>query len=202
MRLNPRLLHKISTICLMTAWLFSSMQLSQIISGEITAMFSMKIPNKQINTLEELITSKMELVAFDGFMNMESVQDKSAFHQIKQKVERDRTSITIDQLFMDKKWIVDTSLGKTAILLATTPLKMIITTHLKSIAPGTKFRFLDERYRHPLLITLCASMRLSRQFRGLLNRRLIFFNSEFFLMMNKLKLIFYQGFRVRIIWYL
>ena len=175
LRLNPRLIDKISIICLMTAWLFSSMQLSQIISGEITALFSMKIPSKQINTLVELITSKMNLVAFAGFMNLESVQGKIVFNQIKKKLERDKTSISIDQLFMDKNWIVDASLGKTAIILGATPLKIIINRHLKSIAPGAKFHFLDERYRNPLLITLCPSMRLTRQFRGLLNRRLIIF---------------------------
>ena len=157
-----------STIILMTSWLFSSMQLSHIISSEIIALFSLKIPNKQIECLEDLLKSDMKTIVAS---HVENVQDNSPLKQIIQNSDRDKTKVELKQLVMDKKWIVDTSKGKTAILYGTVPLRIIILLHLSDIAPGTKFRYLQERFTHPMLITLFMSRKLSWQFRKTLNHK-------------------------------
>ena len=159
------------TFILMTSWLFSGLQLSQIISCEITAIFSLKIPSKQINTLVELLNSKLSLVAYTGFIELQNVHDKSVLNQINQKIAQDNSIVDRQQMFQNKRWIVETSIGKSAIFLATIPLKMIIITHLKSIDHDTKFHFLEEKYRQTMLITLAMSMKLSKEYRSLINLR-------------------------------
>ena len=159
---------KFSTIFLLTSWLFSSMQLSQIISAEIIALFSLKIPNKQIESLEELLNSNIKTIVVS---QVENIQDNSPLKQITQNSVRDNNIIQIKQLFIDKKGIVDTSKGKSAILFGAVPLKLLIRIYLKNIAPSTKFHLIEERFTHPFLITLFMSRRLSRQFREILNHR-------------------------------
>ena len=155
----------------MSSWLFSAFQLSLLISGEITTMFSLKITNHQIDTLQELLDSNFNLVAFSAFMTTQNIQDYDVFNKIKQKVERDETSLSIGQTFQDNSLVIDTALGRSAMLLAMVPLKTIVIKYLNEFNINTKFRFLEERYRQPFLITLASSMRMSKVFRADFNLR-------------------------------
>ena len=166
-----KFVERFSTIFLISSWLFSAFQISLIVSGEITTMFSLKIPNEQIDTLQQLLDSKMNLVAFDAFMVSQNIKDRHVFSKIKQKVEHDKTSISIREMFQNKSWVIDTSLGKSAMLLALVPLKSIVIKHLNEFNINTKFRFLGERYRQLLFIALASSMRMSKVFRADFNLR-------------------------------
>ena len=137
----------------MTSWLFSAYQLSLLISGEITTMFSLKMPNNQIDTLQQLLDSNMKIVAFFAFISEENVQINPVFNKIKQKVEKDKLSISIREMIQDKSWVIDTALGKTAMLFARVPLKSIVIKYLDEFRSNAKFRFLGERFRPPLLIS-------------------------------------------------
>ena len=163
----------------MTSWLFSSFQLSMLISGEFTTMFSLKIPNEQIDTLQQLLDSKMNLIAFDTFdalMTKQDIIDNNVFNKIKQKVKHDKTSISIREMFQNKSWVIDTSLGKSSMIFARVALKTIVIKYLKEFNTNTRFRFLGERYRQPLLLTLASSMKMSKVFRSDFNLRVILTN--------------------------
>ena len=158
----------------MTSWLFSAFQLSMLISGEFTTMFSLKIPNEQIDTLQQLLDLKMNLVAFDTFdalMTKQDIIDNNVFNKIKQKVKHDKTSISIREMFQNKSWVIDTSLGKSSMIFARVALKTIVIKYLKEFNNNTRFRFLGERYRQPLLLTLASSMKMSKVFRADFNLR-------------------------------
>ena len=135
-------------------------------------MFSLKIPGKQIDTLKELLESKLTLITFGGFMVLQNVQDKGIVAQINKKIIEEKTIVSMQQLYQNKEYIIDTSLGKSSILCANIPIKMIMIQNLKQIN-GSKFRFIKEKYRNAMLLTIAMSLRLSKQFRDLVNLRLV-----------------------------
>ena len=162
---------RMSTLILMSSWLLSSMQLSLIISSEITARFSLKIPNKQINTLEELVNSDKSLIVYHTFMVVHNIKDHDVFNRMKRKIEQEQTLIGIDELYRNKTWIFRTSVGKAAMFFSTVPLKMLSIIHSKHLRPNTKFYFLDEKFTKRFLLTIASSTRLPKEFRIELNRR-------------------------------
>ena len=172
MQIKSNMQLKISVVLMMTAWLFSSFELNQIISGEITAMFSLKIPNKQIRTLQELVDSKLTLIAFEGLMDI-SQKDDTVLKRIKGKMDHDNSWVTFNEMFTNESSIVSVSEGKSAMFFANTPLSMILIKHMENskFQKNSKFYYLDDYYRHPYVIILCISMKLARQFRNQLNFR-------------------------------
>ena len=134
-------------------------------------MFSLKIPNPQIDTLRDLLDSKKQLVAFFAFMEKKNVQYDPVYSKIIEKIEHNKRSIGIREMFQDKSYIIDTALGKSAMIFAHVPLKSIVIRHLKEVNNNTKFRFLKETFYPPLLITLASSTRLTKVFRTDFNIR-------------------------------
>ena len=147
-----------------------SMQLSLVISGDITARFSLKIPNKQIDSIEELVDSKMSLIVYPSFMEWDIIQDKTLFKRLKERVEQDKTIIQVDEMYRNKtEWIVSTSEGKAAMFLPVVPLKMIAKIHSKHLNPDIKFHLIHKSHPRPILATIASSTRLPKQFRTQLN---------------------------------
>ena len=152
---------------LLGAWLFCALHFSQLISGNITVRLSITIPSKQIETLQELFDSGMNLVVTRQFRHLKG----PLIEKIKNKTEQDETMLPNRQLFENKKWIVDTSYGRSAIFMYEMPLKSIAIKHSKSLKPNTKFRFIEERYSLSNPLTCATNRRLPIEFRTLLNLR-------------------------------
>ena len=161
----------VSSLILMSSWLISSMDLSLAISSEITAKFSVKIPCKQINTLKELLDTKMSLIVFPTFINFNNIEDKDVLEKITNKIKQEHSEVEIIELIMNKKYVVDVSEGRSAIFLGGTTVKMLVILHSKHFGQNTKFRFLDERFRNTFLFPIAISTRLPKQFRRELNSR-------------------------------
>ena len=156
----------------MATWLLGCAIMSIYFSSEITVKFSLKFPIKQINTIKELVDSDMPLIVTPSFFGLQSIKDQNLFYTIKQKVEIEKTIVSNIEMYTDEKWIVDASLGRAALFTYEVPLKQMAVIFKKHFKPNTKFRFIDERYGNPFILTIAATTRLPRSFRDMLNLRL------------------------------
>ena len=97
--------------------------------------------------------------------------DEQLFKDIERKVKKENTIMPIPEIINKEKWIVDVSYGRSAIFLYEVGLKLIANKYSKSLKPNTKFRFIDERYGNPFLLTVASSKNLPKKFRAHLNLR-------------------------------
>ena len=146
-------------------------QLSTVISSEITSKFSLQIPCKQINTLKELLDTKMSLIIFPTFPALNKIYDKNDLEKILKKVEQENTIVDIGEMIHDKKYVVDVSKGGSAIFVGKTVLKVLVNSHSQHFGQNIKFRFIDEHFRNPFLFTIASNTRLPKGFRVKLNSR-------------------------------
>ena len=155
----------------MSSWLISSIILSMVISSEITSRFCLKITAKQINTLKELLDSKMSLILFPTFVDLNSIQDRNIFKRIMAKAEQERTILDISQMFQEQNWIMSTADGKAAMFMGEVTLKTVAAKYSSLFRHNTKLRFLQEHFRYSFLISIASSTRLSKKFRTMLDYR-------------------------------
>ena len=152
-----------------SSWLFCALELSLIISSQITAIFSLIYPPLQIDTLKELVDSNISLVVASSFPELQNIKDKNIFHKIMEKSKMDKTILPIKNIFDESKWIVDTSYGGTAIFFYEVPLKQLILMYKDNLKSESKFRFIGEKYGNTCFATIASSLSLSKEFRDLLN---------------------------------
>ena len=152
-------------------WLFSALIISLLISSEITVKFSLKYPSKQIETIQEVYNSKMSLLFPPSFIGLNDIKDEKLFQKIKRKAELQETIVPITDMLSQKKWIVDTSYGRSALFLYEVPLKQMAINFQEFLKPNAKFYFIRERYGHPFVLTIASSIRLEKMFKRKLNFR-------------------------------
>ena len=155
---------------LMSTWLFSSFILIKIFSGEITAMFSLKIPKKQINTLKKIANSKMSLIALNQLRKEYNESKNVVLQSIKEKIDEDNTWSTIDKI-LNKESIQNVSEGKSAMFFSMSSIKQLLIVHMVYLNPNSTFYFLEEQYRSPYRWSVGSSFNLTKQFRQRLNIR-------------------------------
>ena len=110
----------------------------------------------------------MSLVVFTAIMGLHNIEEK-LFNKISHKFETERTILPIVNMYLEEYWIVDASYGRSAIFLYEVPLRSIAMIHSKSLEPNTKFRFINERYGNPYILTIASSRKLPKEFRDQLN---------------------------------
>lgn len=135
----------------------------------MTTKFSLKVPNKQIETMEELVDSDLSLIVSSPFMAMQEMTDRRLFAAIKRKVDSQKTYITTSDMMANEKWIRATAEGRAALFLSTLSLKTIVIKFFERIHANTKFYFLKEQYRNPFLLTFGSSFALSSSLRDKIN---------------------------------
>ena len=162
-----------STSILILIWLSSCTFLTISISTIITMNYSLKIPAKQIDTLEKLVNTDMSMVVWPTFVAMHKIPDESVFDKICARAVNERTVISLRDLMSNVKWIVDTSLGRNAIFFYEVPLKQLVVKYKKYLKPNTKFRFINERWGLPSLLTIAITTRFNKELRNEINLRLV-----------------------------
>ena len=160
---------KYSTIIALISWIFGTYLISIFISGEVTAKFSLKIPNKQINTLEELLDSKLKFILQQSLLGFQNEHAKPLLVEIVKRAQNDRTITTISKLMKDRKWMVDLSYGKSVVFLGENLLRRALINHIKHLKANAKFRIIGERFWGQKLLSFCLSLRLNIQLRNNIN---------------------------------
>src|SRR5437868_4387549 len=96
------------------------------ISSVITTMFSLKIPNTQVNTLDALLNTNMYLSVPSSFFYVHAINDPVILNRFRAKVEQGHIYRNAGELFKDTRWIIEASLGKSALFLTQLTLKQAI----------------------------------------------------------------------------
>ena len=154
----------------MSVWLFGAFYLGQVLSSEIIAKYSLDLPKPQIETINDLVKTNMSLLVLPNIQIFNSIEE-NLLDRIIKKAEKDKTILPIDRMFMEEDWIVDVSFGKSAIFFCELPLKIIAMIHSNSLKPNTRFRFIEERFGSPYIVTIALSKRLPKKFRDQFNLR-------------------------------
>ena len=168
---NKKYSIKTSTLLLLIPWLVCAEIISIIISSEITVKFSLKYPSREIESIQELYDSQINLVFSPSFIGLNKINDRNLFQNIKRKAELYKSIVPISHMLSKKRWIVDTSYGKSALFLYEVPLKQMAINFQQFLKPNVKFSFLRERYGNPFVLTIASSIRLNVNFRRMLNFR-------------------------------
>jgi hypothetical protein len=152
-------------------WLLGAYFLLQLYSSEMMAKFSQKSVNPQMDTIEGLINSDLNVVIYKSFPTLHSIENKHLLSKLYEKTKKHQTMTTLSDLFDNNKWITGVSDGKSAIFLYEVPLKLMVIQNMKRFAENIRFRFMAERYGQPFMLTIATSLRLSRRFRYNINIR-------------------------------
>ena len=132
----------------------------------------------QIETLGELADTDMDMVVPPSFIGLQTISDKEILNKIHEKSLKRQTIVSIVDMLSDEKWIIDASNGKSAIFLYEVPLKQMVINFKKYLNPRFKFRFVEERYGFPFILTIASTMRFSSSFRHDINLRYNIFNNN------------------------
>ena len=162
---------RMHTIILLSFWLIGALFFSILYSGEITALFSVKIPNKQINTIEELADSGLKTYIFKNLISYHKFKTNKYLNKIYNKALNIDSVMTTYNISDRKQWIVEVSEGKSAMIFFKVPIKFTVIKHSIYLKTNTKFRFMNERPGIPFMRTIAMSRRLDKQFRDKLNYR-------------------------------
>ena len=173
MSFKMKLEQRFSTSILIMISLLSCTYFTILISTIMTMNYSLKIPAKQIDTLEELAHTDMSMVLWPTFVVMHSIKDKWVFDKTYGRAVKEGTVISSRNLMTNPKWIIDNSLRRNAIFFYEVPLKLLVIKYYKHIKPNIKFRFIKERFGLPYLASIATTTRFDRRFRQEINLRLV-----------------------------
>ena len=160
----------LSSFTILSAWLFGAFHFGQVISSETFAKYSLKSAKPQIETIDDLVKSNLSLLVLPGIETFSSIK-KPLLDKIIERTKREKTILSMAEMYMDEQWIVDVSYGRSAMFFSDLPLKIMAMSYSKSLKPNTKFRFIEERYRNPFLTTIALSRRLPKKYREQFNLR-------------------------------
>ena len=167
--INKYILVKYSTIILLISWIIGTYFISIFISSEVTAKLSLKIPNKQIDSLQELLESKLKLVVPQHIKL--DYKDYDLMIKLFTKANDYKINLNFYDLFRNKKYVIDLSNGENSIFLPTIPMKQILIKYINYFKPNTKFRFISERFTNQMITTFAINLKLNKLFRDKINFR-------------------------------
>lgn len=171
MSLNKNLKTKCSTLILIISWLLSCSMITILISTILTMNYSLNIPVKQIETIEELSRTDMSMVLWPTFIALHTISKHNVLDKIYKRALSEETIVPLSDLLSNPKWITDTSQRRNAIFLYPIPLKALIVKNLKNFDTKTKFRYLGERWALPYILSIATTMRFSKKLRSKINFR-------------------------------
>ena len=135
--------------------------------------YSLKIPAKQIDTLEELVNTDMSMVIGPNFVALHNIKNQGIYDKIYDRAMNDGTFKSSREFLSNPNYVVNTSLRKNAIFFYEVPLKLLVIKNRPRLKKNIKFRFIKERFALPYLLTVATTTRFDKTFRQKVNLRLV-----------------------------
>ena len=109
---NKIIIFDLANYFIISSWLFAAFQFYNFVSSITTSSLTLKPPHKQIETLSELVESKMSLLVMPEFMSLNTIEDKYLLNKMIDRMEKQKTILLLKEMFGNYKYIVDISYGR------------------------------------------------------------------------------------------